>query len=123
MLCSYIKTIRSLVYDREFLCNCIWQRLEEQLQNKDRESEMYEKLKTAEEEQKKAETEADKYYDQYCKEEAKVCVLEDNIKQKSKEIEKLKEDIDKMVSAGYAKPDDNISVLKRKFTELYSRST
>ena len=79
---------------------------------------MYAKLKSAEEEQKKAEVEADKYYDQFCKEEAKVAGLEEDIIRKGQEIAKLKEEIEKMVSAGYIKSDDNVSVLKKKFTEI-----
>ncbi|VDI01795.1 Hypothetical predicted protein, partial [Mytilus galloprovincialis] len=100
------------------------QRLEEQLEKRDRQSDIYEKMKSAEEDKRKAEEEADKYYDQYQKEEVKVSALHEKVQQKDKEIKQLQQNVESMVAKGFVKKDeksgDEFRILKKKFTEVYN---
>lgn len=112
----------------DFSSTCVLihiQRLEEELEKKDRSNDLYDKLKEAEKEQKKAEEDADKYYNQFCDEEAKASKLRDEIRQRNVEIHKLKQDIDGMESQGFVKKDEKAQeefrMLKKRFTETYSK--
>lgn len=81
-------------------------------------------MKSAEEDKRKAEEEADKYYDQYQKEEVKVSALHEKVQQKDKEIKQLQQNVESMVAKGFVKKDeksgDEFRILKKKFTEVYS---
>jgi uncharacterized coiled-coil DUF342 family protein len=71
---------------------------------------------------KKAETEADQFYEKCCKEEAKVSDLQNDIEQKIKEIHQLKQELENMESTGHSmKENGEPSALKKKFTQIYSK--
>ena len=98
------------------------QSLKEELEKKDRQSDLYEQLKATEEKMKKAETEADQFYEKCCKEEAKVSDLQNDIEQKIKEIHQLKQELENMESTGHSmKENGEPSALKKKFTQIYSK--
>lgn len=98
------------------------QSVKEQLEKKDRQSELYEQLKDTEKKLKKAETEADQYYEKCCKEEARVSDLQNDIEKKIKEIHQLKQELESMESTGQSrkKYEETIAV-KKKFAEIYSK--
>ena len=105
-----------------FNTSYLLQSLKEQLEKKDRQSDLYEQLKSAEEKMKKAEAEADQIYEKCCKEETRVSYLQNDIEQKIKEIHQLKQELEKMESTGHSRREnEEPSALKKKFTQIYSK--